>query len=77
MYRPATLSEPLAEYLERELEEIERAFSLFDFARLKQLNAEPAKPRAGMVVYADGMNWNPGSGEGIYAYHSGSWNLLG
>lgn len=30
------------------------------------LHAEPARVRAGMVAYADGTDWNPGSGEGIY-----------
>lgn len=35
------------------------------------------KPRDGLVVFADGTNWNPGAGAGIYAYHSGVWNKLG
>lgn len=34
---------------------------------------EPVKPRNGMLVYADGTKWDPGSGEGFYGYESGSW----
>lgn len=46
---------------------------------LEALSAEPARKLAGksMVVYADGTNWNPGSGAGIYAYYGGSWKFLG
>lgn len=47
-----------------------------DFIKLKVLNVEPRKPRKGLIVYADGTNWNPGSGEGIYVYKS-AWVLLG
>jgi len=43
---------------------------------LKILYVEPIKPRDGMVVYADGTEWNPGSGEGIYGYINGSWTAL-
>lgn len=38
----------------------------------------PIKPRAGDIRYADGMSWNPGSGEGIYRYSiAGAWVFLG
>lgn len=46
------------------------------YLRLTQWNAAPAKPFSGMVVYADGTNWNPGAGEGIYAYYAAAWNKL-
>lgn len=48
-----------------------------ELLRLSELNAAPARPREGMIAFADGTNWNPGSGQGIYAYHGGAWNLLG
>ena len=35
---------------------------------LDRLNVAPSKPRNGMVVFADGTNWNPGSGQGFYGY---------
>ena len=40
-------------------------------------NAEPDKLYDGLVVYADGSNFNPGSGEGFYGYYAAAWHLLG
>ena len=63
-----------AEYLIRELRRI--ADSIKD--RYEISYAEPDKPRAGDVVYADGTHWNPGSGEGIYRFNlSASWSFVG
>ncbi len=47
------------------------------YISLTQWNAAPAKPFSGMTVYADGTNWNPGGGEGVYTYYAGAWNRLG
>lgn len=34
----------------------------------------PLRPRQGMIAYADGVKWNPGSGEGLYIYNGlGVW----
>lgn len=44
---------------------------------LDQTHAAPDKPVDGMLVYADGSDWNPGSGEGIYAYYGAAWHKLG
>jgi len=30
------------------------------------LTSEPLASSPGLVVYADGVSWNPGSGEGLY-----------
>lgn len=38
--------------------------------------AAPSSPVNGMVVYADGVGWNPGSGEGFYGYQAGAWVKL-
>ena len=40
------------------------------------LNAEPAKYADGTIVYADGTNWDPGQGEGLYCYYNSKWNPL-
>lgn len=64
------------EEVSKELEEVSKSFQLQDFVRLKQTHVAPAKPRDGYIYYADGTNWNPGSGEGIYAYYNASWNKL-
>lgn len=64
-------------YLRRELDKIARAPSNTTFFEYLPLNVAPTKPRSGMVVYADGTNWNPGSGEGLYEYTiGGSWVFL-
>src|SRR6187399_2158606 len=43
----------------------------------KVWHAAPVKPREGLLVYADGVNWNPGSGPGYYSYVGGSWVFMG
>lgn len=40
------------------------------------LDVAPTKPREGMIYGADGTNWNPGTGKGIYAYYGGAWVKL-
>lgn len=44
---------------------------------LVELNAAPTRLREFMIVAADGTNWDPGSGRGVYAYYSGAWHKLG
>ena len=46
--------------------------------RLERVHSAPDKPRGGDIRYADGTNWNPGSGEGIYFYKetTGAWVQL-
>lgn len=41
--------------------------------------AAPSKPRDGMRRYADGTQWNPGSGRGLYRYDgpAAAWKFLG
>lgn len=43
------------------------------YAKLAILTTEPSSPSNGMIVYADGTSWDPGSGEGIYGRVAGSW----
>ena len=43
--------------------------------RLERIHEAPARPRTGDIRFADGSDWNPGSGEGIYWYGT-SWNKL-
>lgn len=64
-------------YIARELERIAAAF---EFALARQVefrNVAPDKPRNGFLYGADGVNWNPGSGQGVYAYYNGAWHFLG
>lgn len=60
-------------------EELQRiSLTMYDApARAIQfLNVAPAKPREGMLVGADGTNWNPGAGKGVYCYYGGAWTKL-
>jgi hypothetical protein len=70
-------SEYSAEWWAGELERLEKALALFDLIQLKELHVEPVRPRAGMTVLADGTDWNPGSGQGVYTYYAGAWHKLG
>lgn len=63
-------------FLERELNLISQAFTEMYLLRLRELHVAPDRPRDGMVVYADGSDWNPGSGEGPYARIGGAWVKL-
>ena len=42
----------------------------------KQLNAAPERYENGTTAYADGTNWNPGAGEGVYIYNGTKWIKL-
>ena len=39
---------------------------------LEETHVEPAKLYTGLIRFADGTNWNPGSGRGIYYYDESS-----
>ena len=64
----------------RELQEIRNALETqqVDYIEFNVHNNAPDKPRIGRAYYADGTNWDPGSGEGLYIYKSSAtWVLLG
>jgi hypothetical protein len=62
----------------RELRAISEAIgSGKPFIRLDLLSKPPKKYGDGVVVLADGVNWNPGSGAGFYGYRAGAWRFLG
>ena len=43
---------------------------------LDVLHEAPEILKVGMVRYADGTDWNPGSGEGPYIYESTGWRKM-
>jgi hypothetical protein len=60
------------------LEELQRiAATLRTLQDFDVLTVPPEKPRRGLVVYADGTSWNPGSGEGVYRFNGTIWVFLG
>ena len=70
--------EDLRAWFRDELQHIADALSELetDTILLKEWNAEPDKLYNGLVAYADGTNWNPGGGRGVYAYENGAWVKL-
>lgn len=65
--RPLTL-EGIARWVEQELGILARIMQESTSLELRPIHAAPSNPRPGMIVYADGTDWNPGAGEGVYVY---------
>lgn len=64
-------------FLNQELRNIASALTSANTHGIDKTYVEPNKPYDGQIVYADGTNWNPGSGAGIYYYNGAIWKLLG
>lgn len=69
-------AEELRKFLDEELQRLSEALQRHDFLQLNVLHREPLRPRDGMIVYADGTNWDPGAGEGVYGREGGAWVKL-
>lgn len=64
----------LPRYLNAELSRISKLWSGGSrFIVLSPSFAEPDKKPEGLVAYADGTTWNPGSGAGAYQWRGGAW----
>lgn len=72
-------ADKVVKWATREYDAIAREFvSPQDFTRMKVLYVSPTKLQPGMIVYADGVSWNPGAGEGLYRRTlAGAWVLVG
>ena len=60
--------------VQRELQKV--AESITSVHQHEVLHRAPENPRRGLVVFADGTDWNPGGGEGLYVYLSTGWSKL-
>ena len=70
----ATTVADLRTWISNELVRVSNAFTTSSqTTTLLVLTAAPAKLQIGQVVFADGSNWNPGSGRGLYYYDTGGW----
>jgi len=70
----ATTVADLRNWISNELVRVSNAFTTSSqTTTLLVLTAAPAKPQIGQIVFADGSNWNPGSGRGLYYYDTGGW----
>jgi hypothetical protein len=71
-------SGPLAGWAFEELKKLEDKLQQLDHIRFAKTYVEPAKLTDGLIVYADGSEWDPGSGIGLYRYEVGTgWEFLG
>ena len=82
MYVPTQLSDEWdSQELLEELRRIESSLRDLYEGRFVVHHAEPTKRREGMIVYADGTDWNPLSGgKGFYRWDSagaGAWVKVG
>lgn len=75
MYTPGELPTDSIESLQRaltdELRKISESLRVgeFESINLQELNVALDKNRDGDVIYADGTNYDPGSGVGIYYFN--------
>jgi hypothetical protein len=75
---PVLLSpDPTVQYLLRELQKIQNQFQAGIAQTILFYPREPERPYEGMMVGADGTEWNPGSGRGVYARVNSAWVKLG
>ena len=66
-----------AAFLRSELSRLQDALNVLADGQLDLTTVAPTKPRDGMIRRADGTNWNPGAGQGVYCYYNAAWRLLG
>jgi hypothetical protein len=79
-YVPAVLSatatlDMVQRYIVEELRKISETVP--EQLQLLELHIAPQRPRSGMIVLADGTDWNPGNGQGYYGYYNSGWVKLG
>lgn len=58
-------------------DELGKISSSFNLLVLRKEHSPPTKPFEGQVVFADGTDWNPGSGKGFYGWDGSAWVFLG
>lgn len=79
-YQPNPINDGsiIGQYLNTELHKLADSLQNLevDSTAFKIWNVEPDKPRQGELYYADGTNWDAGSGEGLYLYSAGQWNFI-
>jgi hypothetical protein len=70
-------AEELPKYLDEEIPRLWAAIRALMAGHLDTTYVEPAKPRQGNIILADGTSYDPGSGVGVYVYYSSAWHFLG
>jgi len=68
--------EQLIKELDRRLRNLEGDHADLKASLQDVRHTAPPKPREGMFAFADGTDWDPGSGRGLYQYVNTSWVKL-
>lgn len=80
-YEPGSFAggtqEQMIAWLQEEFNKLREVVNQKLDEEVKFLAMPPLKVREGMIVAADGVNWNPGAGAGLYLFRDGSWWKLG
>jgi hypothetical protein len=79
-YAPAPVpNDPndLTRFIASELGKLQAAIAALSAGHLDMVYVAPTKPREGDLRLADGTQWNPGSGVGVYCYYGSAWHYLG
>jgi len=83
MYRPIQYQgskddpQDILDWITQELRTIANSFFDLSMIQFVEQHVEPSRPRTGMTLLADGTDWNPGSGAGVYTYYGAAWHKLG
>lgn len=67
----------IALWAQNEFQVLSRTLSSIAQLQMSVLSTAPVTPRQGLMAYADGVHWNPGSGQGLYEYNGTSWVFAG
>jgi len=81
MYMPSQMPEvkdleDLRRYVETEFAAVARSMVEVSAVDLRPIHTVPTRPREGMIVVADGTDWNPGAGKGAYEFKNSLWSKL-
>lgn len=66
----------LQRYLRGEMAKLSAVVAALAAGHLDKTHVAPAKPREGDLRLADGVDWNPGSGKGLYIHDGTAWVLV-
>lgn len=81
LYKPSPVppdvdAQQLGEWAEKELSTLYEQVTNFSTIQHNVLHVEPDRVQEGLTAVADGTNWNPGFGKGMYVYYNAAWNRL-
>lgn len=78
---PVNLKDPLEilRALNEALNQVGLTFADNESLKLTEMHAAPEYVEHGRIYFADGADWDPGSGRGVYMYDEAgpTWRLLG